>query len=609
MSLIGNIEPFNPDQADITTYIERIEQLFICNDVNEKKVPLFLTLLGGEAYNVLKDLLSPQLPSQKTYAALKETLINHYNLKRLVIAERYKFYSANQDSSEDIKSYQIKLKNLSKYCKFEGFLDEALRDKFVFGLFSEQIKQRLLTEDDLTFEKACEIATKMEFTENQILIISRNDEENIVNQLDNDKSDDKLNEESSQNKSNEYLTQANQESNSKTMPIRQMCKRYTKVNKDYSAMNSKCVSCNQMDHTSSKFTSRNRACNTENQEDKQNEEENNHILELKFIDIDTIDSLEETRKKADPNYATCDENRRHEKRVIHEKQFDDTYDTYDDSIDEDCDSASQLQTSYKKIKINENWESSGKKSLHDKQLLHKKQFSCNKISQIATLSTSKHSLYDKSQTQIVDPLQIVQMDESSEFGPQEMNVQNLEFISTTAPSVTVSDIEKLIPICEETLRYVKSIDRRLRVLEKGVINEEEPEGMNVFDDLLPINSIQNLKRFEESIETAEIKTKFMEFIKRIGGKGNKNMIQRCMSRLFTNEFGISCSWCGRGNNYRMCDLKCIQVLKIVLRARGINECEFETIASEWFRLSKLRYDRENKKVLPTDDCDTQEKET
>jgi len=297
MSLIGNIEPFNPNQADITTYIERIEQLFICNDVDEKKkVPLFLTLLGGDAYNVLKDLLSPQLPSQKMYTVLKETLINHYNLKRLVIAERYKFYSANQDSSEDIKSYRTKLKNLSKYCKFEGFLDEALRDKFVFGLCSEQIKQRLLMEDDLTFKKACEIATKMELTENQILIMSRNDEENIINQLGNDRSDEKLNEESSQNKSNEYLTQANQESNSKT---RQMCKRYIKVNKDYSAMNSRCVSCNQMDHTSSKSTSRDRICNIENQEDKQNEEENNHIIELKFIDIDTIGEFENSNLKVE----------------------------------------------------------------------------------------------------------------------------------------------------------------------------------------------------------------------------------------------------------------------------------------------------------------------
>lgn len=41
----------------------------------------------------------------------------------------------------------------------------------------------------------------------------------------------------------------------------------------------------------------------------------------------------------------------------------------------------------------------------------------------------------------------------------------------------------------------------------------------------------------------------------------------------------------------------MHVLIGVLRAKGVDECDFETIASEWFRLSKLRYDRENNKVL------------
>lgn len=48
---------------------------------------------------------------------------------------------------------------------------------------------------------------------------------------------------------------------------------------------------------------------------------------------------------------------------------------------------------------------------------------------------------------------------------------------------------------------------------------------------------------------------------KIGGKGCKNLVQRYMSRLFTNEFGIVCSWCGRGNNYRICDLKYIRIRK------------------------------------------------
>lgn len=95
MPQTGTIETFDPKGSEISSYLERMEQLFICNDVqNAKKVSLFLTLIGGVAYNVLKDLLSPVLPSTKTYKELKDVLLNHCSPKRLVVAERYRFYSA-----------------------------------------------------------------------------------------------------------------------------------------------------------------------------------------------------------------------------------------------------------------------------------------------------------------------------------------------------------------------------------------------------------------------------------------------------------------------------------------------------------------------------------
>lgn len=68
-------------------------------------------------------------------------------------------------------------------------------------------------------------------------------------------------------------------------------------------------------------------------------------------------------------------------------------------------------------------------------------------------------------------------------------------------------LEKLIPMCMETLKYVKSIDQRLKALEKNIINVEEP--INIFENILPINSIQNLKRFEEDMESAEIRANFV----------------------------------------------------------------------------------------------------
>ncbi|KAF2905267.1 hypothetical protein ILUMI_00918 [Ignelater luminosus] len=149
MALIGSIEPFNPSESDIISYMERMEQLFECNEVpKEKQVAMFLTLIGGEAYNVLKDLVDPVLPSTKTYKDLKEVLSNHYCPKKLVIAERYKFYGAQQDPSEDVKSFVAK-------------------DKFVCGLRSENIKRKLLTEEDLSWDKAFKIAVSMELAEGQ----------------------------------------------------------------------------------------------------------------------------------------------------------------------------------------------------------------------------------------------------------------------------------------------------------------------------------------------------------------------------------------------------------------------------------------------------------
>ncbi|KAF2888333.1 hypothetical protein ILUMI_17840 [Ignelater luminosus] len=184
MALIGSIEPFNPSESDIISYMERMEQLFECNEVpKEKQVAMFLTLIGGEAYNVLKDLVDPVLPSTKTYKDLKEVLSNHYCPKKLVIAERYMFYGAQQDPSEDVKSFVAKLKKLSKFCKFGNFLNDALRDKFVCGLRSENIKRKLLTEEDLSWDKAFKIAVSMELAEGQVRAMGP--EVDAVNKLGN----------------------------------------------------------------------------------------------------------------------------------------------------------------------------------------------------------------------------------------------------------------------------------------------------------------------------------------------------------------------------------------------------------------------------------------
>ena len=54
------------------------------------------------------------------------------------------------------------LRKLADKCVFGAYLPEALRDCLVCGLRSEAIQRRLLSKEDLDFDKAYSIAHRME---------------------------------------------------------------------------------------------------------------------------------------------------------------------------------------------------------------------------------------------------------------------------------------------------------------------------------------------------------------------------------------------------------------------------------------------------------------
>ena len=54
------------------------------------------------------------------------------------------------------------LRKLSKHCDFKANLNDALRDRLVCGIKHGNIQKKLLSESDLTLQKAIDIATAME---------------------------------------------------------------------------------------------------------------------------------------------------------------------------------------------------------------------------------------------------------------------------------------------------------------------------------------------------------------------------------------------------------------------------------------------------------------
>ena len=61
--------------------------------------------------------------------------------------------------------FVTELKRLSEYCSFGETLDEMLRDRLVCGVRDSRLQRRLLTEKDLTFAKAVELAKLAELAE------------------------------------------------------------------------------------------------------------------------------------------------------------------------------------------------------------------------------------------------------------------------------------------------------------------------------------------------------------------------------------------------------------------------------------------------------------
>lgn len=163
MALIGHIGEFDNTTDQWQSYKERLEQFVAANDVaDEKRVPVLLSVIGGRTYELLRTLTAPQRPAEKTFEELCTVLENHLAPRPLVIAERFRFHKRHQRKDENVSDFCVAIQKLAEHCQFGTTLSDTLRDRLVCGLASEQIQRRLLTETELTYERAKAIALAAE---------------------------------------------------------------------------------------------------------------------------------------------------------------------------------------------------------------------------------------------------------------------------------------------------------------------------------------------------------------------------------------------------------------------------------------------------------------
>lgn len=170
-AIIGNIKEFRLNSEDLwASYVKRIRAFFKVNKIKEDvQTSYLITLVGNETYDLITVLCSPVEPETKSFDDLVTLVENHLNPKSSEIAERMKFRACQQSPTDTINEYLLRLKKLAATCKFKGqeALEENLRDQFIYGLRNDKYRQRLLTEREVTFQRAVSLASSLEAAEKE----------------------------------------------------------------------------------------------------------------------------------------------------------------------------------------------------------------------------------------------------------------------------------------------------------------------------------------------------------------------------------------------------------------------------------------------------------
>ena len=159
-TLYGQVGEFVSEREEWTQYVERVEHFLAANDITDatRKRSIFLTVMGPREYKLLRSLVAPAKPGDKTFSELVAIMAQHHSPPPSEIVQRYRFHMRFRQPGVTVVTYVSELRALAQWCSFGESLDDMLRDRLVCGISDDSIQRRLLSESSLSFQKPLEIA-------------------------------------------------------------------------------------------------------------------------------------------------------------------------------------------------------------------------------------------------------------------------------------------------------------------------------------------------------------------------------------------------------------------------------------------------------------------
>ncbi|KAL7725183.1 hypothetical protein ACLKA6_017339 [Drosophila palustris] len=176
---------FNKDSQNWETYLQQLSQHFVAYDVlaAEKQKAYFLSWVGTDVFELVKNLFGSENLDQQTYAQITEKLTEHYKEKRHIVAARYEFFKRQMRDSQTHKEWVADLRGIARECQFVcksencscDYVNEMIRDQIIVHTPFDKIRTAALQKLQPSIEDVLSIAETYEATTKTVSAIKESE--------------------------------------------------------------------------------------------------------------------------------------------------------------------------------------------------------------------------------------------------------------------------------------------------------------------------------------------------------------------------------------------------------------------------------------------------
>ena len=141
-------------------WLELFDLYLVANKIHDDlRKAHFLLSIGEELLEVYRS--KRKTDKTDTYTEIRTMLEAHLKPKTVVFTEVMILRRAARYEGETANEFAIRLRHLSKHCQFKELEAEILQ-QFVAGIGKHDVERKCVTAENLTLEKAVELATTLE---------------------------------------------------------------------------------------------------------------------------------------------------------------------------------------------------------------------------------------------------------------------------------------------------------------------------------------------------------------------------------------------------------------------------------------------------------------